>query len=636
MTRLSRRAWLAALLLASAELLADERILAFHADIDVHADGSLSVTETITVRAEGREIRRGIYRDLPTTYGGPLALRTVVAYTGIRVTRDGAPEAHRQEASSNGIRIYIGDADVFLERGEHTYVISYRTDRQLGYFDAHDELYWNVTGNGWSFPIDEAGATVRLPASVPGAEIRVEAYTGPEGARDRDYEAWLDIESGARFRTTKPLPPGEGLTIVVSWPKGHVAEPTGLERMQWFLADNSAAVAGAAGLLVLLVYYGFAWNRVGRDPAAGIIIPTYEPPKGYSPASMRFVRRMDYDDKTFTVALVNLAVKGHLVIEEHDGDYVLEKVSGAAAPLAPGEAGLMRKLFSAGGRIALEKSNHERIAAALAAHHNTLELDYEKRYFRTNAGYTLLGIAISVATLGIAIVAAPSMPEMAAAGFMVLWLSGWTFGVYTLGRAVVAAWRRADGIVGTSGALFLTLFALPFFGGEIAGVVFLAMTAGVALVVILLLLVFVNWLFHELMKAPTRLGRKLLDEIEGFYEYLVVAEGDELRFKHPPRKSPELFERYLPYAIALDVEDIWGEKFSDVIARATRDGTYSRPAWYRGTGWSDRSVGSFSSALGSSLSGTVSSSSTAPGSSSGSGGGGSSGGGGGGGGGGGW
>ncbi len=157
-----------------------------------------------------------------------------------------------------------------------------------------------------------------------------------------------------------------------------------------------------------------------------------------------------------------------------------------------------------------------------------------------------------------------------------------------------------------------------------------------ALVVILLIFIFVNWLFYELMKAPTRLGRKLLDEVEGFREYLVVAETDELRFKNPPEKTPQLFERYLPYALALDVEDVWGEKFSEIIERARRDGSYRQPNWYRGTRWQSHSAGAFGSSLGSSLSSTVSSSSTAPGSSSGSGGGGSSGGGGGGGGGGGW
>jgi uncharacterized membrane protein YgcG len=559
-----------------------------------------------------------------------------VAYTDIAVWRDNSYEPRHQTSLSNGIRIYIGDKNRFLETGEYTYTLSYRSDRQLGYFDNHDELYWNVTGNGWSFPIDSASASVRLPASVPGAEIHMEAYTGPAGAKGQDFAATLDFDSVAQFRTTRGLAAGEGLTIVVTWPKGHVLEPSARQRMDWFLQDNGGLVAAGVGLAILLIYYAMAWSRVGRDPSPGIIIPRYNPPKGYSPASMRFVQRMGYDNRTFTAALINLAVNGHLVIHDDDGDYALEKSPGATGKLAAGEAALMRHLFSAGARLELERSNHKRIKAAIRAHNRSLQADYEKRYFKSNLAFVVLGVAVSVLALVGTVIMSPGIPEMAVAGFMVVWLSGWTFGVFALGRAVYAAWSGSGGVVESAGAMFITLFALPFFGGEIVGIIFLAKAAGVAMVVTLLVLIFVNWLFYELMKAPTRLGRKLLDQVEGFRDYLMVAEADELRFKHPPEKTPQLFERYLPYALALDVEEVWGEKFTEVIARAQRDGSYRQPNWYYGPRWRSNSIGSFASTLGSSLSSTVSSSSTAPGSSSGSGGGGSSGGGGGGGGGGGW
>jgi uncharacterized membrane protein YgcG len=630
------RTLLVLLLLAPAPLLAAERIISFHADIDVHGDGAMNVTETIAVVAEGRNIKRGIYRDLPTTYEDGFGRRVKVVYTDISVLRDGSPEPHFQKGLSNGIRIYIGDKNRTLAKGEYTYTLSYWTDRQLGFFDDHDELYWNVTGNGWSFPIDAASASVRLPQSVPGAEVRLEAYTGRVGDKGQDFEAHLDINSVGQFRTTRSLAGGEGLTVVVSWPKGHVVEPSTRQRMDWFLADNGGLAAGVAGLAILLLYYCVTWSRVGRDPQSGIVIPHYNPPKGYSPASMRYVRRMQYDDRAFSVALVNLAVNGHLVIHDDDGDYVVEKIAGAGGKLAAGESALLKRLFAEGDRLELKKANHARIKATLRAHSFSLDADYEKRYFKTNVGYSILGIVISVVTLAATVLMSPNIAEMAPAVFMVVWLSGWTFGVFTLSRAVIQAWTNRKGVVGLAGALFITLFALPFFGGEIVGLIFLAKTAGAAMVVILVAVIFVNWLFYELMKSPTRLGRKLLDKVDGFREYLVVAEKDELQFKHPPEKTPELFERYLPYAMALDVEDVWGDKFSDVIAKAQRDGSYRQPHWYHGSSFSHHAIGSFASSLGSSLSSTVSSSSTAPGSSSGSGGGGSSGGGGGGGGGGGW
>jgi uncharacterized membrane protein len=143
-------------------------------------------------------------------------------------------------------------------------------------------------------------------------------------------------------------------------------------------------------------------------------------------------------------------------------------------------------------------------------------------------------------------------------------------------------------------------------------------------------MIFMNALFYELLKAPTQVGRRILDEIEGFRLYLSVAEEERLNFIHPPDETPDLFERFLPYAMALDVENQWGERFSGILNRAGYE-----PRWYAGRHWNSMHPAGFASGLGRGMQSAVSSASSAPGSSSGMSGG-SSGGGGGGGGGGGW
>jgi uncharacterized membrane protein len=148
----------------------------------------------------------------------------------------------------------------------------------------------------------------------------------------------------------------------------------------------------------------------------------------------------------------------------------------------------------------------------------------------------------------------------------------------------------------------------------------------------LVLAVVLNVSFFQWLKAPTLAGRKLLDKIEGFRDYLEMAEKDEMNLRNPPDKIPALFEIYLPYAVALDVAQQWAEKFSSVFAQLEKDGQSYSPAWYHGHDFTVAGLGNFASSFAS----TVSSAATPPGSSSGSGGGGSSGGGGGGGGGGGW
>ena len=158
---------------------ADERILEFRSHIVVTQAGWLDVTETITVRAEGQQIRRGIYRDFPTRYVDAYGNIVEIRYDAKSVQRNGSAEDFFSEDYLNGVRTYFGSADRMLSHGEHTYEFRYRADRMLGYFESHDELYWNVTGNDWAFPIDEASATSRagfcrairqspVPRPIPG------------------------------------------------------------------------------------------------------------------------------------------------------------------------------------------------------------------------------------------------------------------------------------------------------------------------------------------------------------------------------------------------------------------------------------------------------------------------------------
>ncbi|MGH9509820.1 MAG: DUF2207 domain-containing protein, partial [Terriglobales bacterium] len=167
--------------------LGDERILDYHSDITVHADGSMDVRETIKVRARGEQIKRGIYREFPTRYKDRLGNPYRVGFEVVEVLRDGRPDAWHTKDRENGVAVYIGREDVFLRPGEYTYTIAYRTNRQLGFFPDHDELYWNVTGNGWDFFIDQASATVSLPQRVSSSSLRLEGYTGPQGAQGRDF-----------------------------------------------------------------------------------------------------------------------------------------------------------------------------------------------------------------------------------------------------------------------------------------------------------------------------------------------------------------------------------------------------------------------------------------------------------------
>jgi len=640
----------AILLIAPAGLYAQaERINHYHSEIEVLPDASLKVTETIRVTSAGNKIKRGIYRDFPTLYDTKMGIRVEVPFKVVSVHRDGNSEPYHTEPRSNGVRVYIGSKNRQLEPGEYTYKLTYTTDRQLGYFDKHDELYWNVTGNGWEFPIDKVTAEVHLPEGVSLDQVGHEGYTGRQGSKDKNLTSKVDEQAKIiHFETTKPLRSREGLTIVTTFPKGHVRVPTAAEDRAYYMQANIALMLMACGLLVVGVYYFVAWVMVGMDPPGEPIYPRYEPPMEMTPACTRYLRKMDFDHRCFAAAILSAAVKGHLKIEEDaQGQFTLVKTpSEVKQPLTRGEQAIVNKLLS-GKSIKLESKNHKTVKKAIDKLSTHLEGEYDGKLFNKNRYWLIPGWILSAASLmGVAV--SSGWANLPIVLFMSFWLSIWSVGCAALVFGVFGAWygvfkRRqntAARITSVGGALFLTAFSIPFVVAEVFAIGVLVHVTSIWILPFLLALIGINALFWELIKQPTVEGQRVRDAIEGFRMYLSTAERYMLERLTPPERTPELFEKMLPYAVALDVENQWADKFSTILADAAVSGENDtngyRPRWYHGTNWNAAMAGSFAGGLSSALGSAVSSSSTAPGGSSGSGGGGSSGGGGGGGGGGGW
>ncbi|MDH3327905.1 MAG: DUF2207 domain-containing protein [Desulfobulbaceae bacterium] len=621
------------LFVPAASLCAREQITNFDSWINVDRSGVLTVIETISVVAEGDQIKRGIYRDFPTDYRNRAGMRVSVDFKVIDVKRDGHNEPYHTEQMGNGIRLYIGDKDVFLNPGPYTYSITYQTERQIGFFADYDELYWNVTGNDWAFPIELASVTLVLPEGA--SILQYSAYTGKQGSTASNAEL-IDLAANEiRFRTTTPLASREGLTIAAAWPKGIIPEPDTMDKASSLLQDNLTVLVGSAGLFILFFYYIIVWFRVGKDPEPGTIIPRFKPPENFTPAAARYVMRMGFDDKTFAAALVDMAVKKYLIIHDKQDTFTLTKAKTADPDaLSSGENKVALKLFAESFKLKLKRSNHRRIAESITALEKSLQIDFEALHFKRNRIYMIPGMLITL-LLVISVVVTAHEKELA--GFMALWLSVWSGACSFLLFGVYKAWEKVlsgrSSITEKGGALFMTFFSLPFFGGWFLGLFVLSTTTSIISIVVLIIIIAVNIIFYNLLRAPTIHGREIMDQLEGLKLYMSVAEKDRLNLINPPDKTPALFEKLLPWALALDVEQQWSEQFSALLAQAAKDGSYT-PVWYNNQ--QPFSSDSLAASLGSSLSSTISSSSTAPGSSSGSGGGGSSGGGGGGGGGGGW
>ncbi len=596
----------------------------FDAEIKISENSSVEVTEKILVNVENIEINRGIIRSFPVEYRDGKGKSVELGFEITEIRLDGKEIPWQSVRSGINVDVRIGDPNKTISRGLHTFLIRYRVQRHIGFFEDHDELYWNVTGKDFSFPVLEASCHVALPGRNFGEGFNtIEWYVGEYGTKGDEKRAFL--QSGSVF-TKGTLLPGEVFTVVYTWPKGIVTPPPPPAR------DNEAAQGTIAAVTLALIsgWFWFAWKKWGKDPDKKAVIPLFYPPDGASPAFLRYVRDMRVDQTGFTSAIISLAVKGALKIEEVEGKktffgkgkghFVLTEAETLPKDLQPEEDALMMQLFPGDiDRLVLTQDNSEIISGTMKSLGRNLR-KANSAIFTRNTDKMMPGIALYA--LGTA-ASYPFSGEYplntilaAVCGLLVIALgmrlskasntSGQNIRQF-LGRAFPAA---AVGLVGS--------IAL---GGEgLSPFAFLMFAASAGLIAVM----------RPLMLSRTKKGSNILSETEGLKLYMDTAEKERLEMFNPPEETPELFERLLPYALALDVAKTWGNRFENVLTNAGY-----KPEWYagpspyfflNGTGLND-----FSSSLGNSL-GESMSPKSAPGSSSGMGGGGFSGGGGGGGG----
>ncbi len=623
---------------SSASAQAGDRIYKFHSDVVIHEDTTMTVTETITVGVLGGDIKHGIFRDFPTTYKSKGGLIRKRGFKVESVSLDDRSVKYVVEKIEDGKRVRIGSAKVFLKPGTYTYEIKYKTTRQLGYFDDYDELYWNVTGNGWKFPIYKVTAVVILP---PGGKVlKTGAWLGAVGSKDGAVGAEVLDDGRVRFISKKKLRPYQGVTIAVSFDKGHLAYENDKDTWWTVAKDNPVKPVMTCGLVLILGVLLVGWIREGIDPKKGTVIPLYDAPKGLSAAAVRFLHKTGSDDATFSVAVIALASKGALLIKKMGDTSMLVKREPHTA-LTPDEEDLYEALFIRKDKLVLAPVNAKILQRAKSGLEMNLKSLLIPGFFKKNSKYIYLsasifcGVVLGLGLFFDEVELVPMLMHLITAIFM------WVRGV-SLRSKWNGSIRGWGALFGVACATLLWFITLKIIWNE--GLHFLVLLC----VLIEMLLV----VFSHLVKAYTTLGRVTMDEVAGLRMYLKVAEEDRLNLENPPELTPEHFEKFLPFALALGVDQQWAEQFHNVLAAVRPESEGSdersyRPSFYLGgsDGLGFSGVTAASAAIASTLGANLASASVSPSSSSSggfssgggfSGGGGSSGGGGGGGGGGGW
>ncbi len=372
---------------------ATEAITNFDVAIDVAVSGDFTITETITVNAEGRTIRRGIFRDLPR-YMMVDGYKTPQNYDVLSVTRDGKPEPYSREFDGNAVRLMIGDADVYLEAGLHTYEITYGVKDQIRRGDTFDEVYWNVTGNYWRYDILKSGASITLPEGASLQEAR--AFTGALGEVGSDA---VFSQSGQtyRFDASRSFAPNEGLTVSIKIDKGVIADtPPATRRFMWWVR-NGAILLLSGSLFVILGFYYISWHRVGRDPLKDPVFARYAPPKNYSAAAVSFIEHRGISGhKALTATLLSLAIKGSLTLDTETKKTTIAQKD-RAAPRAAEEDALFNGLFPSAhaADIILTRQPHDRFYKVYTKFKSVLTKRFGRPYFKYNGGFMVIGILLS-------------------------------------------------------------------------------------------------------------------------------------------------------------------------------------------------------------------------------------------------
>lgn len=481
-------------------------------------DSKVDVTETITFRFTGGPWH-GIIREIPIQYVGSAGSNYTLFLDVKSVTDENGAKLkveNSRDRQFRKLKIYIPDAD----NSTRTISIEYTISNAIKFFDDHDEFYWNVTGDGWSMPIDSATAHIVLPAET--TNLRTNVFTGAYRSRAREAVAEI-AGTGVDVHTTAPLAMHEGLTVAVAFDKGALREPTALEKLSDFLGSNWPLFIP----IIAFVLMFWLWYTRGRDPRLRPIAAQYDPPENLTPGEVGTLVDNSVDMRDITATIVDLAVRGFLLIEQkdkehllgltHSKDYIfhLKKPLAEWSALQPHEQTLLGGFFpsgTAGDTVALADLQNR-------FYQNIPEI--KNRIFGSllGRGYYL------------------HRPDTVRAGY--------------IGAAVVIAV-----LLVMSGNWLSRLYGMQTAPFILAGVLTALIIAA----------------FGYFMPARTNAGARALEGVLGFEDFLDHVESD--RFNRTI-KTPEMFEKFLPFAMALGVEKNWSKAFQGIYTQP--------PSWYQGS-----------------------------------------------------
>ena len=575
------------LLFSSSVYGQEEKVYSFHSEIDIEVSGDIQVREIIRVYAAGNVFKRGVTRALPLVRQDADGRRIKVSYKINKVLQDGKKADFFTEREGDDLVVYVGDKNKFLDPGFYNYEIFYTSPGQLGFFEDYDELYWNV--NGLSDHVtDTVSCVVRMPG---GAQIiSHRCYTGVRGATEGDCRS-AELDDGSFFSEATNLNPDEMLTIAVSFTPGVVQQKGTATYRPTHFDRYGLVYFTVIFLLFFSVYYSRTWRKYGIDPPKPVVIPQFSPPDGLSPASVGMLHKEVYVDELITSAIVSLAVKGFIRIKEEETKgifglkkekhFTLIKLKDADGSLPDEESKVMSELFKINNETTITGKYDKDMENMMRSFRTSLKRQYspvlnEGRNLKLHIIPWLLVPVYLFAVAYFSVFESQAVVKAYVQSLAIAFVP-LIFVVFLITGIVKKLRRRFLSIL-------IGLFALT---GSVAAIAQIPLDGlspnGISFLAGMPVLVIGYLVYSYLIVRP---GERKLDyqaKIEGLKMYIDVAEEKQMQFFNPPDITPEIFEQLLPYAIALNMDKIWGEKFQDKFLSSLAQQTPYQPAWYAGT-----------------------------------------------------
>lgn len=554
-----------------AEVREADSTAGLHVTIDVKPNGNLIVTEQFDITAGGYIFKHGIYRRIPLLLEGRYGGEYLAGFKMLSAQLNNTSIPYQATISNGNAIIKVGDPKKELDYGPASFIITYQLSDEIRFFENYDELYFNAIPHQWATSIEKSMVVVNLPEQT--SVLKYKAYTGSYTEKEDNYIVDNPVQNQFRFTATQDLGLGEGMTIVLALPKDIIDQPSVfyfiflLDFLEWILLITFSGTVGG------FVYW--SWRKVGIYPDENVDTPDItDVPSEISPAIINYIlNHAIFSNSTMrdlTSASTHLAIKGYLGIKYEylpsdsgikEGSFYTHtltlslKTNLPNTPLPKNEQCILDWVIKQGGSYQVSRENRKKNRELFKLFSSAISKDLKATsIFTWNIKYTLFTVALSSVFVSLQLIFGVSdwtdilwgpLVILMTAPVCIIWLAIYESIFEDTDGNVEPQWEKKCLLICITWLPWMWLLCsfVPLLSISMAFLLLLSITA------------------LSLNRGPSQYGKPLLVSSMQIRKYISAKKlpEDDLLLTETE------YEKFLPYAISLDLHDEWCARFDNVL-----------------------------------------------------------------------